>query len=92
MATYCASAYGSTTLQDDGVLSVEVDVTNHAVRVIYEPDTPFDLDEVIAYVTDMTEGRSQTILIYEGVRLVHNLKRSGSCWNDVATITMNGIG
>ena len=80
------------TLRDDGVLSVEVDVITHAVTVIYEPDAPFDIDEVIAYVTDMSEGRSEAILIYEGPVLVHFLRRSDGCWNDVVTRHWNGIG
>lgn len=93
MVTCCASAYESTILLNDyGVLSIEVDVITHAVTVIYEPDAPFEIDEVIAYVTDMSEGRSDTILIYEGPVLVHFLRRSGGCWNGVATRTWNGIG
>lgn len=77
-------------MRDEGLRSIDFSTVSRAVKLVYEPDTPYDLKEIIEYVTDMSEGRTDDVLIYEDKRLAHRLKRTETGWRAVDKL-MNGV-
>jgi hypothetical protein len=68
-------------MMDEGVVSINYDTKTKAVSVVYEPDTPYDIAAVIAYVEDMTDGGSTHITIYEGGNMMHRMRKVKGEWN-----------
>jgi hypothetical protein len=73
-------------MRDEGLISMDVDLHTSDVVVVYEPDAPYEVGEIIAYVEDMCQGKTSSVLIYEGTHLIWQLARipNGQSWADVA--------
>lgn len=70
-------------MQDDGLISIDVDVITSAVILVYERDAHYTFAEITDYVDDMCQGNSQSILIYEGELLVSHLECVHGKWIEV---------
>ena len=65
---------------------MDVDLHTSDVVLVYEPDATYEVGEIIAYVEDMCQGKTMSVLIYEGAILVWQLARipDGASWADIA--------
>jgi len=80
-------------MKDEGLRSIDYLTATHSVVLVYEPDTPYDVKEIMAYVNDMTDGTTTSVMIYEADRLMCHMKLMGGAgWVDVvANKLVNGI-
>ena len=70
---------------EDGLINIDYNVSHHAMLFRYEPDAPYEIRDIIAYVEDASDGRTDWILVFENTTLMHNLRRSDSAgWYAVA--------
>ena len=80
------------TAYNDGLISIEYATGIAAVRLVFVPDAPYDVRDVLAYVHDMSEGTSRHVMIYEGDTLVHNMKHIDQAgWVNIADGKGNGL-
>jgi len=77
---------------NEGLVSIDYHPGIRSVRLTYEPDSEYDLSEILAYVHDMTGGTSRQVEIYEGDKLMHNIKHMGNAgWVNIAKGQGNGL-
>ena len=75
-----------------GLVSIDYHPGIRSVRMVYEPDSEYDLSEILAYVHDMTGGTSRQVEIFEGDKLMHNIKHMGNAgWVNIAKGQGNGL-
>jgi len=67
-------------MNEEGLISIDYDTRTKAVAVVYEEDATYNLERIIAYVEDMTEGNSIHITVFEGANMMHNLRKASGIW------------
>jgi hypothetical protein len=76
---------------EGGLVAIEVNNGDHAVRFTYLPDVDLEIDAITAYVEDMCDGQSNDIMIFTGFDLIKYLHRKDGVWTDIANNVKNGI-
>jgi hypothetical protein len=75
-----------------GLVSIDYFTASREVRMVYEPDTEYDIKDILAYVHDMSAGRSTHVTVYEGDRLMHDMRQMGNAgWVNIAKQASNGL-
>jgi hypothetical protein len=70
-------------VRDQGLTSIDYNFTLKTATLVYEPDVPYEIGQITAYVDDMSEKKAIQIDVYEGTELMHQLRRKQAGWSDV---------
>jgi hypothetical protein len=77
-------------MRQEGLAVIEYEWAARLALLIYNAGAHYNLDDIITYVEDMSEGKAQRILIYEEGHRMHEVVRTpGNAWIDICTAPMS---